>query len=83
MGLTIPELYPAGLTRPFAFGGAFGDETWSEHVEEYFARQGRALPSDWPAAYIIPEALAERAQYSEPLEARLKYYRRDAVDEAS
>ncbi|RFA28316.1 hypothetical protein CAI21_13475 [Alkalilimnicola ehrlichii] len=83
LGLTIPELYPAGLTRPFAFGGAFGDETWSEHVEEYFARQGRALPSDWPAAYIIPEALAERAQYSEPLEARLKYYRRDAVDEAS
>ncbi|RFA24200.1 hypothetical protein CAI21_22510 [Alkalilimnicola ehrlichii] len=83
LGLTIPELYPEGLTRPFPFGTAFGDRGWSEHVEEYFARQGRALPSDWPAAYVIPEALVQRAQYSEPLEARLKYYRRDAVDEAS
>ncbi|RFA30854.1 hypothetical protein CAI21_00005 [Alkalilimnicola ehrlichii] len=55
LGLTIPELYPEGLTPPFVWGCAFGYGGWPEHVEEHFARQGRALPSDWPLAYIGSE----------------------------
>ncbi|WP_220359297.1 hypothetical protein, partial [Alkalilimnicola ehrlichii] len=63
LGLTIPELYPAGLTRPFIFGIAFDEESWSEQVEEYFARQGRPLPSDWPEGYVSAEGLARRFAY--------------------